>query len=537
MRKQFKSLLQSVLEEAFGDFLGKFFLLVFAFALLLQAIPAKEVTVIYDFPLNSTTADIKETATVADDANAFSAFAKAASNNSLALDVSYFDFDDDGIRESAFINAVNGISTSADFSKYWQFSINNKPAMTGISAFAPNNGDTISLDYFEGANTDALEWLVDKQKSNGSIGNNIFQDAFALMGLSLSWDNNVSASNATNKSKNYLLGQQGHDGGFGNDLYTAAATMALLSSGKDLNNFAVSGKTSIELLKEHQLADGGFKSGTNESDVDTSAWATIAIAQAGKELPEKNNYSPVNYLLSAQHANGGFGYNASDSTESIDFTEEAIIALSAALHPKDQNVLKALDWLSSKQNTEGCISDGFRTALGSIAFRALGENEKSEKAANCLKTLQNGDGSFGRSSNASNAMDTGIAIIALSNAKFPLTTPQTDTNEEAVGINSIVKFLVEIKNNGIVKAQNVNVSLEGIPADWVFSDAQGSTSHFDEIKTGETKTAEIFAKLKSHGSFSVKAIVTTDQASSPSNSNSLFLNINEALLGVSIRIA
>ena len=513
--------------------------LFFFFALLLQAAIAKEVSVSFNFPLNSGFQDFKQTITTVDDANAFTAIMQAASSAALSLGVSYYDFDSDGVKESAFIDSINGVSASEDFSKYWQFSINNTPAMVGVSSFIPENNDAIALDYLDGRIPDAFEWLLDFQKSNGEIGSNVFQHSIALSALSLAASSNIDAESAISNAVSNLLSKQSPDSGFGDELYTSVATMALLSNGKSLDEFDVSGKTSVELLEERQQSDGGFKSGSSTSDVDTSSWALLAFRQAGLEAPLKDGKSPIDYLISAQHSNGSFGYNASDASESVDFTEEALIAFGVSGAESSESAGKAIEWLSGRQDSEGCISDGFRTALGSIAFKTGNELENSGKAAECLKTLQNGDGSFGRSSNPSNAIDTAFAIVALSSAEFPLNVSQ-DSNGSgngSLGLNSVVKFSIEIENNGSVRAKNVNVLLSGIPSGWLLSEAQGSISHFGEIEPGEKRTAEIFAVLKSTGSYDVQARVTSDQIAESIGSNILELGVEEAALEVVLRVS
>ncbi|MBS3058047.1 MAG: terpene cyclase/mutase family protein, partial [Candidatus Diapherotrites archaeon] len=233
------------------------------------------------------------------------------------------------------------------------------------------NNDAIALDYLDGRIPDAFEWLLDFQKSNGEIGSNVFQHSIALSALSLAASSNIDAENAISNAVSNLLSKQSPDSGFGDELYTSVATMALLSNGKSLDEFDVSGKTSVELLEERQQSDGGFKSGSSTSDVDTSSWALLAFKQAGFEAPLKDGKSPIDYLILAQHSNGSFGYNASDASESIDFTEEALIAFGVAGAESSESAGKAIEWLSGRQDSEGCISDGFRTAFSGLHWEAL----------------------------------------------------------------------------------------------------------------------------------------------------------------------
>ncbi|GEM_PF-1937105 len=506
--------------------------LALAVVFLLQNVIAANVNVEFNFPLESRLEDVSFGVSVPNDSNAFTAFVQAAEQAGIELSVTHFSF-------GAFIECVEQICTSEDFSRYWLFSVNNTPSGTGASDYTIQEGDTVSLDYFDGHPQNALEWILDNQQDNGLIGSNNFQHSFALMALSLAGENGITGQNeSTNHAIDYLLSLQQTDAGFGDDLQSSVAVMALISNGKILSDFDVGTTDTLETIASHQQADGGFASGSVASDVDTTSWVILAFAQGGKEMPQTNDNSPAEFLLSAQHENGSFGYTAGDNTESIDFTEEALIALKAFGEPQSGQINEGLEWLASKQGANGCIEDGFRTALGAIAFRTWDQNSRAENAVSCLKVIQNGDGSFGRNTNESNAIDTGIGAIALSGKTFPLTvsedTPDGNESDGTIGYNSIVKFRVEIKNNGNVSAENVQVLLEGIPFDWVLS--QGSIDEFDEIEPGETKTAEIFVQMKAPGSFLVQATVTTNTAAEDFLSNVLPLTVEEAFLAVRISV-
>ncbi len=151
-------------------------------------------------------------------------------------------------------------------------------------------------------------------------------------------------------------------------------------------------------------------SGSSESDVSTTSWVMMATAQAGYQIPE----TAVEYLLDAQQENGAWGYRAGE-TNSLNYTQEALLALAAADYPRDQRIEKALEWLSDAQDAEGCYTNGFDTALGALIADVWDGN--LDVALACFSSyslnLQNGDGSFGRTSSPSNAMDTGLALWAM----------------------------------------------------------------------------------------------------------------------------
>jgi hypothetical protein len=148
-----------------------------------------------------------------------------------------------------------------------------------------------------------------------------------------------------------------------------------------------------------------------------------------------------------------------------------------------------------------------------------------------LKGLQNGDGSFGRSTNPSNALDTGLGIIAFRKKIFPLTKAFSDQNgETTVAINDLVKFRVRITNVGVVTATNIRVALVGLPEEWVLPSSQGSDLFLDEILPGQSREAEIFVRPQAGGNFSVFARIHAEQLSVPVTSNTVSFSVVEARL-------
>ena len=370
------------------------------------------IEVVYNFPLASQTGDVRVSIPLKEGSSGYDAFIQVAESEELVLNVEWFDFDDEPGAESAMIQDVNEFKTLDDWSQWWQFSVNNEIAPSGVSGYGLQEGDVISLDYNDGMELDALEWLVDNQnESNGALGDTFFEHSFGLLGLSL-YDG-PEVDKATERAVRYTLRAQKGDASFrSDDLYTAVATMSLLANGLTVEDFAKGDITSVDLLLSHQRdIDGGWMSGSNESDVSTTSWVMMAIAQAGYTVPE----TAVEYLLDAQDKeSGAWGYRTGE-TSSLDYTQEAVLALAAADYPRDQRIEKALAWLSDAQDAEGCYTDGFHTALGALVADAW--NGNLDAALACFSSyslnLQKGDGSFGRTSNPSNAMDTGLSLWAL----------------------------------------------------------------------------------------------------------------------------
>lgn len=589
-------------------FMKKEIIVLLAFILLIQVAAAKNVTVVYNFPEESCP-DAVETISLSEDANAFTAFTQVAGMHSIDLNMAYF-----GEDLGWFVNAINGISNSA--AQYWLFWVNyTVPAPVGISNYVPSNGETIELVYGEWpsntaltasakndsnaaiANADvylnsiflgktnsegilqqslmlmkddylvkvaydgkektraitvidyspttisfvfeqseedvidkAVDWLVGRQKENGEIGSHaIWGNAFALMALSLSEGNET----AIGKGLDYLLENQGNDAGFGypgygsDALHTAVSTMAFLSNGKKLSDFDVNGATPINFLLTKQETDGGF-GGWGASDIDTTSWAIMALEQAGSPLPLAGENTPINYMYGTQNPDGGFPYQTGQESKT-DYTAEAIMALQAANENKNTKIQNALNYLKEQQQGNGCFGNSYLTALAAIAF--LSYNEDANNIIQCLKTLQLSDGGFGRDGLNSNSVDTGIAIIALKEETLPLTKAREESNN-LIPVNSIVKFVVSAKNSGRVSAFNVSIGLDGLPQEWI---ADQSSTYFFEIKPNETKSATIYATFKEMGNYSIYATVKSDQ-SPATNSNALLLTTEGTTLQASLRL-
>ncbi len=87
------------------------------------------------------------------------AIKSALENNKIELDASSSDY-------GTFINGIGGVATPSDYSKYWNFCVNNTVAEVGISGYTLSNGDEISL-LFEGYPTEytEAECFTNKEKS------------------------------------------------------------------------------------------------------------------------------------------------------------------------------------------------------------------------------------------------------------------------------------------------------------------------------------------------------------------------------------
>jgi uncharacterized repeat protein (TIGR01451 family) len=303
--------------------------------------------------------------------------------------------------------------------------------------------------------------------------------------------------------------------------------MALIANGKSPEEISKNSASPANFLASKQESDGGF-SGWGQSDVDTTAWSILGLAASGEQMPSRDDNTPISYLLSAQNSDGGFGYQAGQAS-SQDYTSEALIALSAAGQEKNAAVSGAISWLKGQQNAEGCFSNAYTTALGTVALKAYGEDANS--ARDCLEGMQLADSGFGRSG-TSNAVDTSLAIIALEGKTLPTAVIVPETNPGMVALQSTVKFVVAIRNSGKVTAKNVSISLQGIPAGWIQQET--STLEMAQINPNETVQAAIYVDLKEAGQMQVFATVSGKGVTAPVNSPMLSFEVAAAQLDVSL---
>lgn len=100
----------------------------------------------------------------------------------------------------------------------------------------------------------SIEFIISKQKSNGSWEDSIDITGASLQTLSL-YNNLPGVSNSMNLASNYMKGMQQADGGFGNVSSTAWAMQASSALG---TNWSVNGKSGIDYLVNYQQPDGGM---------------------------------------------------------------------------------------------------------------------------------------------------------------------------------------------------------------------------------------------------------------------------------------
>ncbi|MCK4554567.1 DUF4430 domain-containing protein [Candidatus Parcubacteria bacterium] len=232
------------------------------------------------------------------------------------------------------------------------------------------------------------------------------------------------ATGATNISINYLASVSGTSA-----TDYAKAILALAAVGENPATFG--NEDYVAKLKGYyqdgQMGDLGL--------INDDIWSIIALASVG-EANSTEATAAKDYLLANQNSDDdGWGYSISSGSDTDD-TAAAIIALAESGMSASDAVDKALAYLRLAQNNDGgfgcCVgseSNTNSTSWAVWAIKKLGQSPDSDfwskgskTPLDFIKSMQNSDGSFGRTSNniAPNVMATQDAVIALSGTILPL---------------------------------------------------------------------------------------------------------------------
>jgi len=272
----------------------------------------------------------------------------------------------------------------------------------------------------------ALAWLSTNESSDGSYGP-YFEEQAAAAAYAL-WLND-SRSHYAASSYAYLSGQLSDSstwfwGSFGEadvpgEALFSIATTQHLSLVQDLSGVS-------SRLLQFQQPNGGFEGfyGVPSTSVDT-AMALWGLSTA-QTMPRENRTAAFDYLLTLQNPDGSFNLTRTVSADPLSSLGPDPISITAlvALVLRDSGftlcnpaILKALGFLTTA-TLDGFNGPGhvYGASLSTLAFLENYRPHEADSSLAYLTTQQNRDGGFGdvnRSTNGSDALDTGWAAIAL----------------------------------------------------------------------------------------------------------------------------
>jgi len=277
----------------------------------------------------------------------------------------------------------------------------------------------------------------------------------------------ASAATAADRAESYLLEAQNQDGGFGtaprvssSPLYTGWAGLALGSAGRNPRDVKRSGGRSVvayvlrgsgslgnigEIERTVLLARvagmdprrfGGRNllaeierrrraNGSISGYVSYTAFGVMALRASGASAGS----ATVQWLVSSQNADGGFGVARSSASDS-DMTGAALQALATVGRGRGRAGQRAADWLRRNQNDDGGFgpvkgrdSNAQSTSYAVQGLLAVGAGgDAVSRARAYLVRLQRRDGSVAYSSTSSQTpvWVTAQALMALEGKPLPL---------------------------------------------------------------------------------------------------------------------
>jgi len=142
--------------------------------------------------------------------------------------------------------------------------------------------------------TDTINFILSKQKENGSWDENVDMTGAGMEALGRALDSiqteskALSVKNALQKAKEYLKQNQKDDGGFGNVSSTAWAMEGILGLGEKIEDWTVNGNTPINYLGENQDEDGSVKADSIQNKIwQTSYILTSLSGKTWNEIMQK----------------------------------------------------------------------------------------------------------------------------------------------------------------------------------------------------------------------------------------------------------
>lgn len=274
--------------------------------------------------------------------------------------------------------------------------------------------------YAENVTDNAINFLKSKQDVSGKITSG-FSSASQWTAIALA-ANNIDISTIKNPStslKDFLLTDIPVNN---NAADWESRILAIIAIGEDPTNFG--GTNYVQKLES-------FYTKGNIGDIcalNDDIFGLLALTASGTSSSSQIRQDVLNYLLSKQDADGGFGWSAPGCAwyeTASDMTAAAIQALQAAKDNGltgtnlDYSISKAKAYLLINQNSDGGFgyfgkSDADTTGWVLMAFNVLGmqDSPQTNSAINWLISKQNSDGGF-PGWNGSDSTTSAQALIAL----------------------------------------------------------------------------------------------------------------------------
>lgn len=345
----------------------------------------------------------------------------------------------------------------------WDTSTNANTTGTILSMIY-SIGDKPTDPQWQNATGSPISALLSIQQKNGSFGTgfaNAYSTADALIGLSGKPIFKLGMLKRISDTVDYLVSQQKEDGGWGSLGQTIDVILAMQAAGWDSKTLIKAGNSPVDYMTINidptvlsgpditgKIILGAVATGTEpenfyglnlieslrgfyNEDTQTfgdasntwhQTYAVLALIAADHDLPT----GLVENIICLQKDDGGWEYSAGMGTspDTTAFVLQGLVA--AGLTKNEEVVIKALDYLKSKQQSDGGWGDSSATSFVIMALNALKDNldnwetQDRHEPLSSLFNFQKANGSFFFTKDypEDNLMSTGSALLALSKGSY-----------------------------------------------------------------------------------------------------------------------
>ena len=280
--------------------------------------------------------------------------------------------------------------------------------------------------------SEALSFLKNIQQSNGAISGFI-TSSWAVMAIAAAGEDPHDWTGSSGQSiVHYLIAKRDLID-LNKTLDVARFILAMTAAEENPRN--INGVDYVAKLKNLSVnGQIGYEAWVNDD-----FWAVLALISADEAAISTVVHESVEFIKEHQNADGGWGWGRKGVTASdVDDTAAAIMALVSAGEDRSSEVVEnALQYLRDNQRSTGGFpswdvinSNSDSWAMGAIV--SVGQNPvqwqvSSTNVIEHLLNLQNENGSFNRTSNDSPGIDkawcTSYAIVALCLNPYPVNVP------------------------------------------------------------------------------------------------------------------
>ena len=287
---------------------------------------------------------------------------------------------------------------------------------------------------------DAIAFLQDAQTSDGSVGGFV-TSAWVVMALAAAGEDPSEFATDADSIIDYLIAEA--DTGSYEATDWARMILAIVAAGLDPTDFGgddyVAG---LQDTYEEEDITGEDYLQIGEPDVlNDDFWGVMALEAAG----ESADAGVIDFILEMQNTDGGWSWELQDSD--VDSTAAAIMALRAAGESASSTPIQdALDFLADAQNDDGGFpelpggdSNAASDAWAIGALEAAGEDpngtdwDRDGTPVDHLLSLQDADGFFNWEDGNDDMPEwmTAYAIPALLGEPYPVPAVEVAAEEEA----------------------------------------------------------------------------------------------------------